>query len=263
MTNLTSVTIAGANGRMGRELLQASLSNEQIELVGALVRAGSSHIGESAAQLAGAGAGPDSNNSNEILCTSQDEPLSNTQVLIDFTLPGNTITNLKNCVAANVAIVIGTTGFSPEQQSQIDEAAKSIPVLQASNMSLGFNLTLALLKQAAKILGSNAKISITETHHIHKLDAPSGTAITMSDAITETLDATEDNQKLQTIKMESIREGEVVGDHQVTFEIADETIEIAHKAGSRQIFANGAVKAALWLGDKDPGHYSMEDVLGL
>jgi len=256
MEKSTGVAITGANGRMGRELLQASFENKNIEVAAALVRSGSQFIGVEATSLTTVAG-------ESIQCTSQADVLNQSvDVLIDFTLPDNTMTNLESCKEAHKAMVIGTTGFSNEQQLMIEQAADKIAILQASNMSIGVNLTLALLSQTADVLADNPslKIEISETHHIHKLDSPSGTAITMGEVITNSLTkkvvSTDD-----LINYLSIRDGEVVGDHTVSFITDDERIEITHKAVNRQIFAKGAIKAAQWLADKDPGLYSMNDVI--
>lgn len=246
------VAIAGANGRMGKELIRACLADNQIELSAALLRASHPLVGEPVAKLL-------VNSQHTVLCQSQDTfSGGDADVLIDFTLPANTLNNLQTCIKDRIPMVIGTTGFTPQQQSIINEAAAQIPLLQASNMSVGVNLTLALLRKAARTLGDEAKVEIVETHHIHKLDSPSGTAISMAKEIADTMGTREDS-----IDIQSIREGEVVGDHRVSFSMEGEQIEISHHAESRQIFARGALKAASWLSDKSPGLYSMDDVLGL
>ena len=252
MTQLIRVAVAGANGRMGRQLVSSCVDDDNTELVAAFVRSGSSFIGEYV--------------STTVQYTSQDSLADNLtahnfDVLIDLTLPENTISNLQQCIALNKTIVIGTTGFTDEQQQQIDDAAKVLPILQASNMSIGVNLTLALLKKVAAVVGNtgNADIAISETHHIHKVDSPSGTAITMAEVIANSLD-----KKIEDcLTINSIREGEVVGEHRVTFSLDNEEIEITHRATNRRLFSQGAIKAAHWLANKKPGLYSMDDVLGL
>jgi len=267
MTRTTQIVIAGANGKMGKELINACANDSSTNIAGAMVRADHPYIDreiELSAPL----------KNNQVKYTSQNKAfVRETDVIIDFTLPNNTLTLIEQCIKTNVAIVIGTTGFSNEQQKQISEAAKIIPVLQASNMSVGVNVTMALLKQAAKILGNNIPIEITETHHIHKKDSPSGTAITMAETLAKStgseldqclvIDETNPDYQPGHIYVNSIREGEVVGDHCVKFLLEDETIEISHKASDRKIFASGAVRAAKWLAGKAPGMYSIEDVLGI
>lgn len=245
MIRLTKVAIAGANGRMGRELVSTCIDDENTELTAAFVRSGSTLIGTDV--------------TTHIQYTSQDSLSDkNFEVLVDLTLPENTLSNLQQCVTLNKAIVIGTTGFTIEQQQQINDAAKAIPILQASNMSIGVNLTLALLKKVATV-APNADIAISETHHIHKIDAPSGTAITMAEVIANSL-----NKNIEDcLTIDSIREGEVIGDHSVKFSLDNEEIEITHRATNRRVFAQGAIRAARWLSKQEPGLYSMDDMLEL
>jgi len=268
MNKITHVAIAGANGRMGKELLTVCSEDSQINIVCALVRSGY----------------PSISTDDAYPYVSQDELIAQkAETLIDFTLPDNSLHLLKQCIQTNTAMVIGTTGFTSEQQQEINEAAKLIPILQASNMSIGVNMTMALLKQATKMVGNDIPIAITESHHIHKKDAPSGTAITMAEEIADagnngdnysivydekstddkSTDSNDNDLQPGCITINAIREGEVVGDHRVRFILEDETIEIAHHAKNRKIFAKGAVKAAKWLSDKKPGLYSIANVLGL
>jgi len=276
---VTKIAIAGANGRMGIELIKQCLLSSDIELVEALVRSSSSVIGKNVDSLLDSllddSLLDNALQKSNLLCTSQSSPLKgSTQVLIDFTLPDNTLNNLKRCVEGDKALVIGTTGFNTEQQTLINQASSKIAILQASNMSIGVNLTLALLKQTATVLGADIKVEISETHHTHKKDSPSGTAITMGEVIANSNNKNLDqciviDDKLELepeagkIKFNSIREGEVIGDHRVSFIMDDEVIEISHSAINRKVFAKGAIKAATWLSDKEPGMYSMNDVLGL
>ena len=268
MSNFLSVAIAGANGRMGQELLSLCYANKDIKVTAAYVRSGSPFIGQNINVLV-----PEFN-SDIVFSTQDDQHLQNTNILIDFTLPDNTMTNVKKCLLANCAMVIGTTGFTEQQQQQINEAATQIPILQASNMSVGINLTFALIEKASQVLGESVKVSISETHHIHKVDTPSGTAITMGEVIANShgkklkdcmvIDDLETKpDQAGMVKFNSIREGEVIGDHRVKFIIDGETIEITHCAQSRQIYAKGAVKAAQWLVGKKNKLYSMQDVLEL
>ncbi len=265
MNKITHVAIAGANGRMGNELLTVCSEDSQVNIICALVRAGHPSIGSD----------------DTIPYVSQNEPMTQeVEVLIDFTLPDNTLRLLKQCIKDNVAMVIGTTGFTSKQQQEINKATKHIPILQASNMSIGVNMTMALLRQATKMIGNKIPIAITESHHIHKKDAPSGTAITMAEEIADAggnggnysiiFDSENTNNKRNDedfqpgcITINAIREGEVVGDHRVRFILEDETIEITHHAKDRNIFAKGAVRATKWLSDKKPGPYSIANVLGL
>jgi 4-hydroxy-tetrahydrodipicolinate reductase len=172
-------------------------------------------------------------------------------------------------------LVIGTTGFSDEQKKAIDDAAKSIPIVFAPNMSVGVNLCLKLVEEAARVIGEDTDVEIIEAHHRHKKDAPSGTALKMGEVVADALgrdlnevavygregNVGERNRK--TIGFESIRAGDIVGDHTVMFAGEGERIEITHKSNSRMTYAAGSVKAALWLKAKDSGLYDMQDVLGL
>jgi len=267
---VVKVAVAGANGRMGIELLKESISSYKTELVEACVRSSSAIVGQNIDVLFDAPI----KNAN-LVCSSQSLPLKeSTEVLIDFTLPDNTLENIQRCIEGNKALIIGTTGFSTEQQNVINQASSKIAILQASNMSIGVNLTLALLKQTSAVLGADINVRISETHHIHKKDSPSGTAITMGEVIANSNNKKRDdcmvyegNDELQSesgkITFKSIREGEVIGDHTVSFIMDDEIIEISHRAINRKVFAKGAIKAAIWLSDKEPGFYSMNDVLGL
>ena len=266
MTKTTQIAISGSNGRMGRELIAACILDEQVTLSEALVRANSPYIGKSASKLALL-------DNHSVKCRPQEEPFfDSTEVLIDFTLPVNLIVNLKKCVESNIAIVIGGTSFSDQQQNKINEAATIIPIIQATNMSLGITITNSILSQVTKLIGNQAGITITETHHINKKDSPSGTAITMANVIAESLNkknkdcitvepSDTDTLNHGNIHVKSFREGNEMGIHKVEFKLQDETITISHNSQNRQIYAKGAVRAAKWLTQMKPGLYSMDDVL--
>lgn len=179
-------------------------------------------------------------------------------LLIDFTLPGGTRVAAQWCASHGVAILSGTTGLDDEDFGALKEAALQVPVLWAPNLSQGIALISALVRQTAQALGDHASISITDTHHVHKLDAPSGTALALSAAVMESLADNADEPKVS-----SIREGEVIGDHKVSFALPEEVIEISHRAVSRDVFARGALKAGEWLVAQEPGYYSTRDWLGI
>ena len=172
-------------------------------------------------------------------------------------------------------MVIGTTGFSEPELAEFASASRDIPILMAPNMSVGVNLCLKLLEQAAAVLGDDVDIEISEAHHRHKKDAPSGTALKMGEVIAETLgrnlaevavygrEGISEERDRKTIGFATVRAGDIVGDHTVTFAGPGERVEITHKASSRMTFASGAVRAASWLSNKNPGLYSMSDVLEL
>ena len=201
--------------------------------------------------------------------------LKDFDVLIDFTRPEATLNALSICQNAGKAMVIGTTGFSDEALKIIDQASSDIPIVFAPNMSVGVNLTLKLLETTAKVIGTDSNIEIVEAHHRHKVDAPSGTALKMGEVIANALgrnlsecavygrEGTEQPRDKQTIGFSSIRGGDVVGEHSVTFFMEGERVEITHKASSRMTYANGAIKACQWLTNKANGLYSMQDVLDL
>jgi len=196
-------------------------------------------------------------------------------VLIDFTRPEATIDYLEICRKSNKPMVIGTTGFDNSGLLKIQNAAKDIPIVFAPNMSVGVNLTLKLLEQTAKVIGEDSDIEIVEAHHRYKVDSPSGTALKLGEVIANTLgrdlskcaiygrQGIEEQRNKNTIAFSTIRGGDVVGEHTVYFFLDGERIEITHKASSRSTFANGAIRAARWLGEKSSGLYSMQDVLDL
>jgi len=264
------VAIIGAGGRMGRSLISACLAEgAAVSLGAATERPGSSIVGCDAGELIGqAKAG----------VTVVDDLASVTDTfdaVIDFSQPQVTLANLAVCREAGKAMVIGTTGFSDEQRRQINAASSAIPVVMAPNMSVGVNLCLKLLDMAARVLGDEVDIEIIEAHHRDKVDAPSGTALRMGQVVADALgrdlkecavygrEGISGKRDRKTIGFETIRAGDIVGDHTVMFAATGERIEITHKASSRMTFANGALRAAEWLQDKSPGLYDMQDVLGL
>ena len=197
------------------------------------------------------------------------------EVFIDFTAPAALEANLARAVEAGIPIVIGTTGLTPDHHRLIDEAARKVPVLQAANMSLGVNILAHLVRETAARLGPDWDIEIVEMHHRHKADAPSGTGLLLGRAAAEgrgvDLDTVSDrgrdgitgSREEGHIGFAVLRGGSVAGDHQVVFAGEGERIELGHRAESRAIFAQGALKAALWIAGKPAGRYTMDDVLGL
>ena len=266
----TRIGITGAAGRMGRTLIEAiALAGDELQLAGAIERPQSSLIGADSGELAGQG-----KNSVPVV-GSLDQVIGDIDVLIDFTVPAATVANVKACAEHGVAIVIGTTGFTPEQQGEIDAAATKTPVCKASNFSTGVNLCFKLLDMAARVLGDDVDIEVYEAHHRHKIDAPSGTALSMGQVVADALDRDLDKVAVygregqtgardrETIGFATVRAGDIVGDHTVTFAAEGERVEITHKASSRMSFARGAVRAAGWLKQQNAGLYDMQDVLGL
>ncbi|KMK50584.1 dihydrodipicolinate reductase [[Actinobacillus] muris] len=263
------IAIVGAGGRMGRQLIQAVHQAEGVALGAAFERDGSSLIGSDAGEVAGIGA----------IGVKIEGNLANTQtafdILIDFTRPEGTLAHLDYCVAYAKKMVIGTTGFDEAGKQAIREAAEKIGIVFASNYSVGVNLVFKLLEKAAKVMGDYCDIEVIEAHHRHKVDAPSGTALSMGEHIAKTLgrelrthgvfarEGITGERKRDEIGFATIRAGDVVGEHSVWFADEGERVEITHKASSRMTFANGAVRAAKWLADKPHGLFDMTDVLDL
>jgi len=247
-------------------LIEACLLNDETTVTAAIERPGSPAIGADAGSIAGL----------NTLDVAVRDSLNNAEydVLIDFTRPEVTLDNIKTCIKAGKSMVIGTTGFNAAGIQLIHDAATKIPVVFAPNMSVGVNVCLRLLQVAAQALGESSDIEITEAHHRHKLDAPSGTALRMGEVVAETLgrklkdcaiygrEGITGERDKNTIGFSTIRAGDIVGDHTVMFAGQGERVEITHKASSRMTFASGAIRAALWLQGKPAGLYDMQDVLG-
>ncbi len=265
----TRIAINGAAGRMGRCLIQAVEQTEGLELSAAVDRAESSLIGADAGELAGVG------KLNIAITSDVEAATANSDVIIDFTLPEVTMALLPYCTANNCRLVIGTTGFSAEQKSDIEQAAQSVSMLLAPNMSVGVNLTLKLLDIAARVLGDDVDIEIMESHHRHKVDAPSGTALRMGEVVADALgrdlkecavygrEGRTGERDRKTIGFATVRAGDIVGDHTVMFAGEGERVEITHKASSRMTFALGAMRASSWLMARPSGLFDMQDVLDL
>lgn len=240
---MIKLAVSGAHGRMGSTIVRLALKDPKTVQITALLE----HKDH-----------PKLNEKIDGLAVSADNnSIEGSDCLIEFTLPEPTMVNLAACVKHNVKMVIGTTGFSPEQQKQIEEASRKIPIVASTNMSIGVNVLFKLIEMAGKNLKGIKDISIGETHHIHKKDAPSGTAKTMKDVADKSapLESRFDQDKIK-------REGEVIGYHEITFETEFDTLKIIHNAKDRSMFALGALEAAKWLQDKKSGLYHMRDVLG-
>ena len=243
---MTRIAINGSKGKMGQTLVEAVNLNNSTTLGAAFDK------------------GDNLNDS-----------LQDFDVLIDFSRPEASLKAVSICKNSGKAMVIGTTGFSDDELKVIKQASTQIPIVFAPNMSVGVNLTLKLLETSAKVIGQDSSIEIIETHHRYKVDSPSGTALKMGEVVANALgrdlancavygrEGIDEPRDLNTIGFSSIRGGDVVGDHTVTFFMEGERVEITHKASSRMIYANGAVRAANWLSDKPSGLYSMQDVLEL
>ena len=268
MSAAPRIGVLGAGGRMGRTLIQA-VQQAGYQLGAAVVRAESTLIGADAGELAGIGS------VGVKVSGSLAEVLKDCDVIIDFTTPVATSEHLKLCREAGVPIVIGTTGMSDEQKAELDEVATHIPVVYAANYSVGVNVSIKLLELAAKVFGDTVDIEVIEAHHRHKVDAPSGTALMIGEAIADTLgrnlkevavygrEGHTGPRDRQTIGFETIRGGDIVGEHTVMFIGEGERVEVTHKATNRMNFASGAVRAAAWVVGREARKYDMKDVLGL
>lgn len=265
---MTRIGVAGAAGRMGRTLIELSRTTPGIELAAAFERPGAPQIGRDAGVICGLG---------DLGVAIEGELEASTRaydVLIDFTLPEATARHVNFCRSIGRRMVIGTTGLSAER-ALIEAAGQDIALVYAPNMSVGVNLCFKLLDLAARVLGDEVDIEIIEAHHRHKVDAPSGTAVRMGEIVAAALGRKLEDcavygrqgntgpRERKTIGFETIRAGEIVGDHTVLFAGPGERVEITHRAGSRATFAGGALRAASWVMDRDRGLFDMQDVLGL
>ena len=266
---MIKVAIVGAAGRMGKILIEACAESEEAKLTVATEHPESTLIGADAGEVAAIG------KNGVIISDSLDSAENDFDVLVDFTRPIPTMNHLDWCVKNKKAIIIGTTGFSDDEKAQIESAGKKIPIVFAANFSVGVTLTLKLLETAARVLGDSVDIEIIEAHHRYKVDAPSGTALKMGEVIADTLgrDLATDavycrkgvtgERERKTIGFQTIRAGDIVGEHTVMFADIGERIEISHKASSRMTFAKGAIRSAAWVTAKPPRVYDMQDVLEL
>ncbi|PLY12561.1 MAG: 4-hydroxy-tetrahydrodipicolinate reductase [Desulfuromonas sp.] len=266
---MTKVAVTGAAGRMGGEIITAIREADGLALGGALERPGHPLLDMDAGNVAsGGGLGVK-------ITDSLEQALADAEVLIDFTLPEVTLANVETCRKLGKKVVIGTTGLTASQKQVIEEAAKEIAIVMAPNMSVGVNLCFKLIQETAKALGDDFDVEIVELHHNKKKDSPSGTAVRMGEVAADALGRNYDEvanfhrqgmcgeRTKQEIGMQTVRGGDIVGEHTAYFIGMGERIEISHRAMSRTMFARGAVRAATWLGDKNKGLFDMQDVLGL
>ena len=236
---MVRIAVSGACGRMGQRIIALAKEDAGLEVICGFEKGNHPKVGE---EVEG------------VSITNDFNLLEKCDCLIDFSSPSATIENISHAVAKKRCMVIGTTGLDSQQQEKIKEASRLIPVVFSPNMSIGVNVLFRILKEAAATL-KGYKVDIEEAHHIHKKDAPSGTAKKIAQVI---------NQQGFSIKIEdikAIREGEIVGDHKVVFESDVDSLQLSHSAKTRDIFAQGALVAAKWIAKKDPGLYSMDDVL--
>lgn len=266
---MTRIAVTGAAGRMGKALIEAVMISPETTLTAAIERPESTLIGADAGELAGIG------HLGVKVAGDLVDVVDDFDVLIDFTAPVATLANAGVCAAHGKQMVIGTTGFTDEQKAQLLAVENDTALCMASNFSTGVNLCFKLLDLAAKVLGDDVDIEVYEAHHRHKVDAPSGTALSMGEVVANALDrdlkevavygreGQTGTRDRQTIGFATVRAGDIVGDHTVTFAAEGERVEITHKASSRMSFARGAVRAASWIATKERGLFDMQDVLGL
>lgn len=269
MSDLPAIAIVGASGRMGQILVKTVLASEKATLAGVIERPGHDWVGKDIGVCMGSGA-------TGAIVT--DEPLdvfAKSQAVIDFTTPDTTVAYSVLTAQSRAVHVIGTTGFDAEHLARLSAAARHAPIVRAGNMSLGVNLLTLLTQKVAAALDEDFDIEVVEAHHRHKVDAPSGTALMLGEAaakgrgvtLAQVWDRGRDGitgaRKRGDIGFSAIRGGDVVGEHDVIFAADGERIVLRHLATDRGIFARGALKAALWGQDKEPGEYDMKDVLGL
>ncbi|MDN3699518.1 MULTISPECIES: 4-hydroxy-tetrahydrodipicolinate reductase [Vibrio] len=266
---MVRIAIAGAAGRMGRNLVKATHHHSGAAVGAGSERPESSLIGVDIGELCGEG------HFNVSLVDNLEKSIEQFDVIVDFTAPVSTLVNIELCRQHGKKLVIGTTGFSEEEKQVIAHAAKEIPIIMAPNYSVGVNLVFKLLEKAAKVMGDYCDVEIVEAHHRHKVDAPSGTAIGMGEAIADAMgndlndvavwsrEGITGERTKDEIGFATIRAGDIIGEHTAMFADIGERVEITHKATDRMTFANGAIKAAVWLNEKPAGFYTMTDVLGL
>jgi 4-hydroxy-tetrahydrodipicolinate reductase len=269
---MVRIAVAGAGGRMGQALIEATLSDPGLVLAAAFDVAGSPLTGHDAGERFGRATGV-------VVGSDADAAAASADVLIDFTRPEGTLAHLAACVRHRTGVVVGTTGLSDAQKAELADRAKSVPVVFAPNMSVGVTVLLALVEDAARRLGAGYDIEVVEMHHRHKVDAPSGTALGLGEAAARgsgialaqnaiyAREGTTGERKRGAIGFASLRGGDVVGEHTVIFAGAGERVELSHRAASRQNFATGALRAAHFVAahraQGRAGLFDMQDVLGL
>ena len=266
---MTRIAVFGATGRMGQTLIRLIADDDRLELVGAATEPGHSAIGRDAGVEAGV------DELGVTITADVTAAVSGAEVAIDFTLPAATSGNVAACVEHGVALVIGTTGLSADDQAVFEPAAGSIALLYGRNMSVGVNVLSALARLASAAFGADFDVEINEVHHRHKIDAPSGTALQLGESVAEGRGATLDEVAVferhgvgearapVSIGFSSLRGGSIVVDHTILFAADEEIVELRHRALDRTVFARGALRAAIWIAGRQPGLYSMNDVLGL
>ncbi len=266
---MVRIIVTGVTGRMGSRIAALAREYPDLEFAGAVERKGHEAVGKDIGRFAGTG------ETGVKVTDKLEDVIDKGDVIIDFTSTGSTLQHLKIAAGHKKAMVIGTTGFSKEDIQSIGSLCNGMPVVLAPNMSVGVNLLLKILQDVAKVLGDDYDIEIVEAHHRLKKDAPSGTALKMAQVIADAVNRNLDEVAVyarkgltgertkKEIGIQTVRAGDIVGEHTVLFGGLGERIEITHKASSRDTFARGALKAAAWIAGKKPGLYDMQDVLGL
>ena len=265
---LTKILVIGIAGRMGKTIAGCIEDTEGVELGGGTEQSGSPHIGKDIGDVADIG--------NKGVAVSDDlaAALATCDSVIDFTTPESSMETLKVCAEKGKAVVVGTTGFSPEQRDEIEQIGKTIPCVVAPNMSIGVNVLFKLVADAAKVLGDAYDVEIVEAHHKFKKDAPSGTAVRISEIVADSLGRNLEEVGVygrkgiavrtpKEIGIHTLRAGDIIGEHRVLFGGMGENFEVFHRAQSRETFARGSVRAAQWILNQPSAVYDMQDVLGL
>lgn len=265
---MTKILVIGIAGRMGKTIAECIDDTDGVELAGGTERTGSDLIGQDAGEVSGLG--------KKGVAVSDDlaKALEGCDAVIDFTTPESSMVTLRTAADKGKSVVVGTTGFSPEQKKEVAEVAKKISLVVAPNMSIGVNVLFKLVADAARVLGDDYDVEIIEAHHKFKKDAPSGTAVRISEIVADSLERdlnevgvygrqgiTERTAK--EIGIHTVRAGDIIGEHRVLFGGMGENFEIFHRAQSRQTFARGSIRAAQWILQQSNGIYDMQDVLGL
>jgi 4-hydroxy-tetrahydrodipicolinate reductase len=266
---MAEVVVAGAAGRMGSRITACLRDAPELTLVAALEASGHPALGRDAGEAAGLGA------TGVVISADAAAAITRDRILVEFSSPAATLAHLRLVAERGARAVVGTTGFAAGEREEIAGLARRAPIMLASNMSVGVTVALRILAEMARALGDDYDVEISETHHRFKKDAPSGTALSMAEAVAEALGRDLDKvavygrhglpgeRTAKEIAILSQRSGDVVGEHTVTFGTLGERIELTHRAHSRDTFARGAVRAARWIVDRPPGLYAMRDVLGL
>ena len=266
---MIKIIVAGAAGRMGIRIINIISETDGVKLAGAFEHPDNPRVGQDAGVVAGTG------DQGVIISGSLDEIIESGDVIIDFTVPAATMSNVKKAASAGKAIVIGTTGITGDEQKEIRRTGANIPIVLAPNMSVGVNVMFKIAAEMAKILGNDYDMEIVEAHHRLKKDAPSGTAIGLAKKLAEATGRDLDKTAVysrhgiigqrtdEEIGIQTVRAGDITGDHTVLFGGIGERLELTHRAHNRDNFAKGAVRAAKWIANRDAGFYDMQDVLGL